>query len=72
MNWKQIESELITAILEKDVRRIGRLVDWLRFEANLNYDQQFAIAHKLTDIEPADWDQLLFDADMLDLAGTQN
>ncbi|MEM7479376.1 MAG: hypothetical protein AAF483_30705 [Planctomycetota bacterium] len=48
------------------------LVDWLRLEAKLNYDQQFAIAQKLTDIEPAEWDKLLFDADLLDLAGTQN
>lgn len=72
MNWKQIESELVAAILRKDVYRIGQLVDWLRFEAKLNYDQQFAIANRLTGVEPADWDQLLFDADMLDLVSSRN
>ena len=67
MNWIQIREELVAAILARDIEQIGRLADWLRFEAKLNYNQQFVIAHYLTGVAPGDWDDMLFEADMLEI-----
>ena len=63
MNWRHIETELTKAILAKNIRRIGQITDWMRYEAKLNYDQQYALARKLTGICDADWDQLLYEVD---------
>ena len=48
MNWRYIETELAQAILAKNIRRIGQITDWMRYEAKLNYDQQYALARKVT------------------------
>ena len=63
MNWRQIETELAQAILAKNICRIGQITDWMRYEAQLNYDQQYAVARRLTGISDEDWDQLLYEAD---------
>jgi hypothetical protein len=63
MNWRYIETELAQAILAKNIRRIGQITDWMRYEAQLNYDQQYAVARRLTGISDEDWDQLLYEVD---------
>jgi hypothetical protein len=65
MNWTQIESELIKAILSRNIRRIGQITDRIRYNAKLNYDQQYALARKLTGISEAEWDELLYEVDVV-------
>lgn len=38
----------------------------MRYDAKLNYGQQYALARKLTGISDADWDELLFEVDTVD------
>lgn len=59
-----MEAALVCAILNRDLHRIGELVDELRFERRLNYCQTSALARKLTGISPADWDDLLYEIDL--------
>ena len=63
MNWKQTRNELTQAILDRDIERIGKIADQLRFEAKLNYDQSFAVANELTGIDEQEWDSILYEAD---------
>lgn len=60
---------LARAIRDRDVRRVGRMVDTLRFRHRANYGQCFALAHELTGIAEEDWDELLYEVDQLDHGG---
>ena len=65
---KTLAQALEHAIRDHDAARVGRLVDFLRFRCRANYDDCLEIAQGLTGIDEADWDELLFEADMLDSA----
>ena len=57
------------AIRERDARAVGRMVDVLRFRHRANYAECFALAHELTGIAEAEWDELLYAADQLEDGG---
>ena len=69
MNAKLTTSRdrLRDAIERRDARQVGRIVELLRFGCGKNYEQCHAIAHDLTGISLADWDELLYEADQVDL-----
>ena len=60
------EQTLREAIERRDVRRIGQLVDALRFRAQASYAKCYELATRLTGISPDEWDELLYEADMGD------
>ncbi len=66
MTWKETEKALFDAILSRDLGRIGELVESLRFDAEFDYCRTAALAHKLTGISEADWDDLLYEVDSRD------
>ena len=57
------------AIRDQDARTVGRMVDALRFRRRANYAECFALAHNLTGIAEAEWDELLYEADQLEDGG---
>lgn len=64
MNWIKVRDELIQAIMDRDVCRIGNIANRMRRYGGLNYDQRYAIAHKLTGISEPNWDSALYEADL--------
>lgn len=63
---KRTEELLTKAILDRDLARIGELVDQLRFDAELDYEQTAVLAQRLTGISAADWEDLLSQVDWLE------
>lgn len=57
------------AIHRQDARRIGQLVDTLRFQYRATYDACYSLAHELTGIDVDEWDALLYAADLLESSG---
>jgi len=57
------------AVRDRDARRVGRMVDALRFQRGVNYGQCFALARELTGISETEWDELLYEADHLEAQG---
>ena len=60
----KMKSRLCKAIRERDAGIIGVLVDQLRFGFGLNYEQTYLLAFELVGITRADWDALLYEADL--------
>lgn len=62
MNPDSFKVELANAIMRRDARAVGKLVEAGRFRG-MNYRALFDLAHSATGIELADWDALLQEAD---------
>lgn len=63
MNWIKVRDGLIQAIMDRDVCRIGNIAKRMGRYGKLNYDQQYAIAYRLTGISESEWDTTLYEAD---------
>lgn len=59
---RKLGEVLTEAIRTGDASTVGRVVDFLRWKG-LDYAAQYRLAHKLTGIDPAEWDGLLYEAD---------
>jgi len=51
------------AIEERDLPAIGRQVDFLRFRRRLKFAEIHELAHELTGISLAEWDELMGELD---------
>jgi hypothetical protein len=54
------------AIDNRDFRTLGRIVEHLRHGRRLNYDAIYRTVNAIRPVEPAAWDQLLYDLDESD------
>lgn len=59
---RKLGDALTEAIKTGDAETVGKVADLLRWKG-LDYRQMFDLAHKLTGIELAEWDGLLYEAD---------
>lgn len=59
------------AIANNDATLAGRIADRLRFTCGLNYAQSLEVVKKAAgaDYDPAEWDALLYEADLQDSRG---
>jgi len=55
-----IKELIITSVKAKDSVRVGKITDMLRFKYGLNYQDIFDLFNELTDINEADFEQLLY------------
>jgi len=56
--------QLAKAIHEKDAAACAAIVDFLRFRLGWNYDRTYALALEVSGVELAEWDALLYEADV--------
>jgi len=62
----KLVEEFEAAINDRNAERVGKIVDVLRFKHKMNYKQTYDLAHQLTSIDEAMWENLLYEADWLE------
>ena len=60
-----IKNAVIRAVKEKNALAAGIISDHLWFKHGMNYNEQVAFVNKVADCSPADWEELMYEADTL-------
>ena len=64
----KLKDAIIQAIEKNNAGSVGRITDYIRFNLGFNYNQTYNLFNKLTGINKADFDQLLYECDYYESA----